>query len=168
MPDIKTADLYDAYGDALQVAAPVFRHFGRRRAFAGPIATVKVFEDNTLVRANLEAAGRGCVLVVDGGGSMRCALVGDRLAQLAIDNQWAGIIVNGCIRDSKEIDGMDVGIKALATNPAKSDKRGVGRENVTVKFAGVTFTPGHYVYADADGIVVSEKDLGGETETVLV
>lgn len=168
MPRIKTADLYDAYGDALQVAEPVFRHFGRREAFAGPIATVKVFEDNTLVRANLETAGGGYVLVVDGGGSLRCALVGDLLAQLAIDNEWAGIIVHGCIRDSREIDAMDIGIRALATNPAKSDKRGEGRENLAVRFAGATFTPGHYVYADADGIVVSDRDLGGGPETVLV
>jgi len=168
MVDIKTADLYDAFGDTLQVAEPVFRHFGQRGAFAGPIATVKVFEDNTLVRANLETAGGGYVLVVDGGGSLRCALVGDLLAQLAIDNGWAGIIVHGCIRDSKEIDAMDIGVKALAANPARSDKRGEGRENLAVRFAGVTFTPGHYVYADADGIVVSDRDLDGGPETVLV
>jgi len=165
---IKTADLYDAYGDALQVAEPVFRHFGRREAFDGPIATVKVFEDNTLVRAKLEKAGGGCVLVVDGGGSLRCALVGDLLAQLAIDNQWAGLIIHGCIRDSKEIGGMDLGIKALATHPARSEKRGEGQENVPVRFAGVTFTPGHYVYADADGILVADRELGGVTDTVLV
>lgn len=167
MTTIKTADLYDSYGDVLQVAEPIFRHFGRQQAFSGPIATLKVFEDNTLVRANLETAGGGRVLVVDGGGSLRCALVGDLLAQLAIDNQWAGIIINGCIRDSREIDAMDIGIKALAANPAKSEKRGEGRENITIRFAGVTFTPGHYVYADADGIVVSEKELGGGPETVL-
>ncbi len=159
MTTIKTADLYDSCGDTLQVAAPVFRPFGRREAFGGPIATVKVFEDNTLVRANLETVGGGRVLVVDGGGSLRCALVGDRLAQLAIDNDWAGIIINGCIRDSKEIDAMTVGIMALATNPAKSDKRGEGVENVAVQFAGVTFTPDHYVYADADGIVVADGEL---------
>lgn len=168
MARIKTADLYDAYGDTLQVAEPVFRHFGRRHAFSGPIATVKVFEDNTLVRAKLETAGGGRVLVVDGGGSLRCALLGDLLAQLAVDNQWAGIIINGCVRDSREIDAMDIGVKALATNPAKSDKRGEGRENITVRFAGVTFTPDHYVYADADGIVVSGKALGDDPETVLV
>lgn len=170
MTTIKTADLYDSYGDLLQVAEPGLRHFGRRGAFAGPIATVKVFEDNTLVRANLETAGGGCVLVVDGGGSLRCALVGDLLAQLAIDNAWAGIIVNGCIRDSTEIDGMDIAVKAIATSPARSSKRGEGQENIAVRFAGVTFTPGHYVYADGDGIVVSERDLtaaGGGVETQL-
>jgi len=166
MQDIKTADLYDSCGDTLQVADPLFRCFGQRAAFGGPIATVKVFEDNTLVRARLETAGGGHVLVVDGGGSRRCALVGDLLAQLAIDNGWAGIIVNGCIRDSREIDAMDIGVQALATNPAKSEKRGEGRENTAVRFAGVTFTPGHFVYADADGIVVAEQDLGGR-ETAL-
>lgn len=167
---IKTADLYDAYGDTLQVAAPVFRHFGQREAFAGPIATVKVFEDNTLVRASLEAAGSGRVLVVDGGGSLRCALVGDLLARLAIDNEWAGIVINGCVRDSKEIDAMDIGIKAIAANPARSAKRGEGQEAITVTFAGVSFTPGHYVYADRDGILISERRLpAGEdaAETLL-
>lgn len=168
MKAIKTADLYDAYGDTLQVAAPGFRDFGGRNGFYGPIATVKVFEDNTLVRAALETPGHNRVLVIDGGGSMRCALVGDLLAQLAIDNGWAGIIVNGCIRDASEIDGMGIGIKALATNPAKSEKRGEGQSEVTVTFAGVAFEPGRYVYADRDGIVVSEKDLTGETETMLV
>lgn len=165
---IKTADLYDAYGDTLQVAEPLFQDFGGREAFAGPIATVKVFEDNTLVRANLETAGNGYVLVVDGGGSLRCALLGDRLAQLAIDNDWAGIIVNGCIRDSQEIDYMDIGIRAIATSPARSDKRGEGLENVTVKFAGVSFVPGRYLYADADGILVSDRDLGEDGRTRLV
>ncbi|MDZ7841730.1 MAG: ribonuclease E activity regulator RraA [Gammaproteobacteria bacterium] len=168
MTTFKTADLYDSYGDLLQVAEPIFRQFGRRTAFAGPIVAVKVFEDNTLVRASLETPGRGAVLVVDGGGSTRCALVGDLLARLAIDNGWAGIIVNGCIRDSAEIDGMDIGIRALATNPARSEKRGEGRGDVKVGFAGVSFTPGHHVYADADGVVVSEKDLADGTETVLV
>jgi len=165
---IKTADLYDSYGDALQVAAPGFRDFGKRDGFCGPIATVKVFDDNSRVRKALEGSGRGRVLVVDGGGSMRCALVGDVLAQLAIDNGWAGIIVNGCIRDSAEIDEMDIGIKALATNPVKSLKRGEGQSELTVIFAGVAFEPEHYVYADRDGIVVSRKDLSVETGTVLV
>ena len=166
---IKTADLYDAYGDTLQVAAPLFRDYGRPDAFSGPIATVKVFEDNTLVRAALETPGEGHVLVVDGGGSLRCALVGDRLAELAIDNGWAGIIINGCIRDAAEIAVLPLGVKALASNPAKSDKCGEGRSGVAVTFAGVRFEPGHFVYADRDGIVLAEKDLGdGGTRSVLV
>lgn len=165
---IKTADLYDAYGDALQVAAPVFQRFGRREAFAGPIATLKVFEDNTLVRARLSSSGGGRVLVVDGGGSLRCALVGDLLAGLAVDNGWAGLIVNGCIRDTKAIGAMDIGIRALAASPVRSAKRGEGQENITVVFAGVSFRPGGYVYADTDGILVADKELGSGAETVVV
>jgi regulator of ribonuclease activity A len=170
MTGIKTADLYDQYGDVLQVAAPLFRNFGRRGSFHGPVATVKVFEDNSLVRNLLENPGNGRVLVVDGGGSLRCALVGDKLAKLAIGNGWAGIIVNGCIRDSREINGMDVGVKAVAVHPARSAKRGEGQQEVAVRFAGVDFEPGFHVYADADGIVVSEKDLADGTgdRTVLV
>lgn len=165
MQAIKTADLYDAYGDALQVAAPVFQSFGGHERFGGPIATVKVFEDNTLVRAALASPGEGRVLVVDGGGSLRCALTGDLLAGLALDNGWSGILINGCIRDSREIAAMDVGIKALATHPAKSAKRGEGQQDITVAFAGAVFTPGHYVYADADGVVVADRalDAGGAT-----
>jgi len=159
MSTIRTADLYDAFADELDVAAPVFHDFGRREAFSGPAATLKVFEDNTLVRAALESPGDGRVLVVDGGGSLRCALVGDKLARLSIDNGWAGLIINGCIRDSREIERMDIGIKALATHPAKSAKRGEGQEGITVAFAGVAFAPGRFVYADADGIVVADSDL---------
>jgi len=156
----KTADLYDSYADELRVADPLFRSYGRRLAFAGAVATLKVHEDNTLVRAALEQAGEGRVLVVDGGGSLRCALVGDQLAQLAIDNDWAGLIVNGCIRDALEIDAMDVGIRALATSPARSAKRGEGREHVPVRFAGVTFRPGEWTCADADGVVVAPREPG--------
>lgn len=166
---IKTADLYDRFGDAVQVATPAFRDFGRRRSFHGPAATVKVFEDNTLVRSALETPGRGRVLVVDGGGSLRCALVGDKLAQIAIDNGWSGIIVNGCIRDAAEIDDMDIGIKAVAAHPARSAKRGEGLQETAVTFAGVTVEPGFHVYADRDGMVVSKKALdeaGGKTVLV--
>jgi len=131
------------------------------------MATVKVFEDNTLVRAALETPGAGRVLVVDGGGSRRCALLGDRLAQLAIDNGWAGLIINGCIRDSREVDAMDIGVKALAAHPAKSAKRGEGQEEISVAFAGVRFEPGCFVYADADGIVVSDRALAGAGQTTL-
>lgn len=165
----KTADLYDDFSDEVNVAAPVFRAFGRREAFSGPVATLKVFEDNTMVRAALETPGDGRVLVVDGGGSLRCALVGDKLARLAIDNGWSGLIINGCIRDSGEINRMDIGIKALAAHPAKSAKRGEGQEDIAVAFAGVTFAPGRHVYADADGIVVADEDLvaGDAAKTVL-
>ncbi len=154
-----TADLCDLHGDALQVADPGYRSFGARPAFSGPIATVKAFEDNSYVREALEEPGRGRVLVIDGGGSRRCAMVGDQLAKLAQDNGWAGIIVDGCIRDSQAIANMDIGVKALATHPMKSVKRNEGQREIPVNFAGVAFLPGHHLYADADGIVVSEVAL---------
>ena len=154
-----TADLFDRFGDRIQVVEPVFRDFGARKNFSGPIATVKVFEDNTLVRAELETPGENRVLVVDGGGSLRCALVGDLLAQLAIDNNWAGLVLFGCIRDSAVINGMDIGIKALNTSPAKSAKRGEGQRNICVRFASTTFAPGAFIYADEDGIVIADREL---------
>lgn len=156
---IVTADLYDEFGEQLRVASPVFGDFGGRDAFGGPIATVKVFEDNSLVRSALEEAGAGRVLVIDGGGSLRCALVGDLLAKLALDNGWAGIVVHGCVRDSVAIARLDIGVKALATNPRKSVKRGEGQRDVPVHFAEVDFMPGEYVYADLDGLVISERAL---------
>ncbi len=157
--EFQTADLYDDYGDALQVATPMFKAYGNKNAFAGEIVTVKCHEDNSVVKAELGNNGKGKVLVVDGGGSLRRALVGDQLAAKGIDNGWEGIIVFGCIRDSKLINSMNIGIKALNTNPAKTEKLGVGQLNVVVKFADVTFTPGHFVYADEDGIVVSKVKL---------
>lgn len=154
-----TADLFDQHEDQVQVALPVFRDYGGRTSFAGPVATVKAYEDNTLVRAALEEPGNSRVLIVDGGESMRCALVGDILAQLGLDNGWAGIIVSGCIRDAAVIATIDIGIKALATNPRKSLKLGAGQRDVPVTFAGVTFSPGDHVYADSDGILVSKQAL---------
>jgi regulator of ribonuclease activity A len=154
-----TADLCDEHIDKLQVAEPIFRDFGGEACFEGEIHTLKVFEDNTLVRAALEKDGTGKVLVVDGGGSLRCALVGDNLITLAIKNNWRGIVVYGCIRDSKPIGEMKMGLKALNTNPTKSVKRNEGQENLPVRFAGVDFKPGQYLYADEDGIVVSEFPL---------
>ena len=155
---LPTADICDEVDDA-EVAAPIFRSFGARDAFGGPITTVKVFEDNVLVRKALEEAGAGRVLVVDGGGSRRCALVGDRLAALARDNGWAGVIVYGCIRDSAPIAAIDVGVHALGTHPKKSVKRGEGQRDIAVTFAGVTFAPGAFVYADADGVVVTGEPV---------
>ncbi len=158
----KTADLCDEYSDLLQVAEPIFGDFGGITSFSGAIATVKTFEDNSLVRKTLESAGDGRVLVVDGGGSMRCALLGDMLAQLAMDNDWRGVVVNGCIRDSEDIGDMPLGVKALDTHPLKSVKRDYGQTEVPVTFAGVTFTPGHYLYADLDGLVVSPEELNSD------
>ncbi len=154
-----TTDLSDAYPDA-QVCAPVFRDYGGVAAFAGPIHTVKVFEDNVLVRAALEAPGEGRVLVVDGGGSLRCALVGGQLGQLAVDNGWVGIVVHGCVRDTQELVAQAVGIKALAAHPRKS-LRGLhgGRAGEPVQFADVRFTPGDWLYADEDGIVIGASRL---------
>lgn len=154
-----TADLYDQHGEKLRVAAPVFRNYGGNPVFSGPIDTVKVFEDNSLVRAALEEPGDGKVLIIDGGESMRCALVGDMLAQLGKDNGWSGIIVSGCIRDSAVIATISIGVKAMATNPRKSVKKGAGDRGVTVSFAGISFSPGEYVYSDDDGIVVSSDKL---------
>ena len=156
-----TADLSDAHPEA-QVCAPAFRDYGGKQAFHGAIATVKVFEDNTLVRATLETPGEGRVLVVDGGGSLRCALVGGLLGELALKNGWAGIVVNGCVRDTTELAAQDVGVKALATHPRKSMK-GLhsGAIDRVVEFAGVSFRPGAWLYADADGIVVAESAIHG-------
>ena len=150
-----TADLYDRHAARLQVAHPGLRSYGGRADCAGPVATVKVHEDNVLVRQALEGPGEGRVLVVDGGGSLRCALVGDMLARFGVDNGWAGIVVNGCIRDSAVIATLPIGVWALATMPAKSVKRGEGQTDVPVRFCGVDFRPGEWLYADADGIVVS-------------
>jgi len=154
-----TADLCDQHADAVLVAEPIFADYGGARAFGGPIATVGVYEDNVLVRAALEQPGAGRVLVIEGGGSLRCALVGDQLAALAHANGWAGVVVHGCIRDSRAVAEIPIGVKALNTNPRKSAKRGAGERDVPVLFAGVTFNPGHYLYADEDGVIVSEQPL---------
>ena len=154
-----TADLYDAHGDDLQVALPLFRDYGGRSDFHGLVVTLKLHEDNSLVRETLGEPGEGRVLVVDGGGSLRCALLGDNLARMAASNGWSGLVIHGCIRDSVEIAKLPVGVKALATNPTKSLKRGEGQRDVMVRFADVSFMPGSYLYADADGIVVALEPL---------
>lgn len=155
----KTADICDTYSDSLQIAEPMFSDFGGKLAFYGTIRTVKCHEDNSHVRAMLETEGNNQVLVVDGGGSLRCALLGDQLATLAANNHWAGLIIYGCIRDSAEIAGINIGVKALTTHPLKSMKRGEGERDVTVNFAGVSFIPGEVVYCDDDGIIISAKSL---------
>lgn len=156
-----TTDLSDAHPQA-QVCDPIFRDFGGRSAFHGPIQTLKIFEDNALVRATLETPGEGRVLVVDGGGSLRCALVGGNLGVLAVRNQWAGLVVYGCVRDLAELGAQALGVKALAAHPRKSEK-GLhsGHLGRVVEFAGVRFTPGAWLYADADGILVAESALHG-------
>jgi regulator of ribonuclease activity A len=157
---LATTDLSDAHPD-VQIAEPLFRDFGGERAFYGPIATLKIFEDNALVRELLETAGQGRVLVVDGAASLRCALVGGNLAVLAEKNGWTGVVVNGAVRDTRELLAAKVGIKALAAHPKKSVKKGAGERDVPVTFAGVTFRPGEWLYADEDGILVSERRLDG-------
>lgn len=152
--NIKTADLYDKYEEQLQVCAPLFKHFGGYRSFHGRIATLRCFEDNSLVSKYLGEPGEGRVLVVDAGGSLRCAMLGDILAQKAVDNGWAGVLLFGCIRDGEEIGRMPLGVLALAANPRKSVKKGAGDAGIPVEFAGVAFRPDEWLYADQDGIVV--------------
>lgn len=155
----KTADLCDDFSDNLQVVTPMFQSFGGKPRFSGVIQTVKLFEDNVLVRQMLSEKANGDVLVVDGGGSLRCALLGDILAEMGYKNGWAGIVVYGCIRDSFDINTMPIGVRAIQTNPLKSIKKGWGDKNIPVTFAGATFTPGEYLYADEDGIILSKTKL---------
>ena len=155
-----TADLYDKYGDDLKVALPIFKDYGAKRIFHGPISTVKAYEDNSLVRTALVEPGEGRILIVDGDESLRCAMLGGMLAKLGMENGWSGIIVFGCIRDADVIATIDIGVKALNTNPRKSLKRGLGDRDIPVSFAGITFNVGEYVYADTDGVIVSEKKIG--------
>ena len=162
--EFQTADLCDKYEEQVRagrvrVVEPMFNSYGGRTAFHGPVATLKVFEDNSLVRKVLEASGSGRILVIDGGGSLRCALVGDQLAQLGAKNGWAGLLVYGCIRDSRAIGGMDIGVLSLDTHPLKSIKKGVGEIDLSVTFGGVTFRAGEWLYADEDGVLVSADRL---------
>lgn len=158
MNDI-TPDLCDRYPDLIRVLEPMLSNYGGREAFGGEVVTVKCFEDNSLVKEHLGKPGRGKVLVVDGGGSLRRALVGDMIGASAVKNGWEGVIVYGCIRDVSAISELDLGVQALATVPVKTEKRGIGDLNVPVAFGGVTFNPGDYVYADSNGVVVSSEAL---------
>lgn len=155
----KTADLCDEHSDELQIAEPGLLNFGGNTVFSGPISTVKCYEDNSKVRLQLSEPGEGRVLVVDAGGSQRCAMLGDILADLGVKNDWAGVIMYGLIRDSHDIGQMPIGVKAMGTFPLKSEKRNIGDIDVPVCFLGVTFLPGDYLYADHDGIIVSETKL---------
>lgn len=157
--EFHTADLCDAHEDKVRVVEPMFSSFGGHARFCGPIATLKLFEDNSLVRKTVESPGNGRVLVIDGGGSLRRALVGDQLAALAVKNGWAGIVVYGCIRDSAAIGEMDLGVFAIDTHPMKTKKLNTGEAEIPVNFGGVTFTPGEWLYADEDGVIVSASAL---------
>lgn len=159
-----TADLCDHHpqllaSGELSILPPVFRHFGRKARFCGRVVTIKVFEDNAIVRSALEAPGHGNVLVVDGGGSMRCALVGGNLGKLAQDNGWSGVLVYGCVRDVEELDACEVGVRALGTHPLRSSKKGEGERNARVCIAGVHIQPGDWLYADPDGVVVTRHKI---------
>ncbi len=156
---ILTADLCDEFAADIQVADPIFHIYGGRRHFGGQVVTLRVFEDNSLVRSGLEEPGLGRVLVVDGGASLRSALFGGNIARLASDNGWSGVVINGCIRDRTEVDATDIGVRALNTCPRKSGKQGLGDKDVDLYFAGVDVSRGDYLYADEDGIIVSGRDL---------
>lgn len=157
--NLKTTDLSDKYPDTLQIAEPLFFHFGGKQYFSGPIETVHAPGDNTKVRECLMTPGRGRVLVVDGDAGKDCALLGDMLATMGADNGWSGIVIHGCVRDSEELRNVPLGVMALAVHPKKSGKAGKGAVHTTLKFAGVTFQPSHFLYADHDGILVSETPL---------
>jgi regulator of ribonuclease activity A len=156
---IATADLYDERGDALDSLSLQLQDLGGHVAFDGPIRTVRCHRDNALVKRVLATPGDGAVLVIDGGGSLESALVGDLIAASAVENGWAGVIVHGAIRDRVAIGGLPLGVKALGSNPRKSAKDGIGEVDVPVTIAGVVFRPGAHVWADADGVLV-ERDLG--------
>lgn len=151
---VPTADLVDEIGEDVRSCDTQFRNLGGRTDFFGPVSTVRCFQDNALLKRVLGEPGQGRVLVIDGDGSVHTALVGDLIAELGRSNGWAGVVVNGAIRDSAIIAGMDFGCKALGTNPRKSTKTGAGEHDVTVSFGGVDFVPGDTLYADSDGIVV--------------
>ncbi|WP_255283744.1 ribonuclease E activity regulator RraA [Saccharomonospora azurea] len=153
-----TADLVDEYGDRLRVCDTQFRQFGGHRAFSGAVRTVSCHEDNGLLRELLRTPGDGAVLVVDGGGSLHTALTGDLIAASAVENGWAGLVINGAVRDSAALAELPLGIKALGTNPRKSSKDGRGAVDVPVGFGGVTFTPGDVLHADDDGVVLLPRD----------
>lgn len=154
-----TADLFDQYEARVSSCETQFRQFGGRREFAGQIVTVRCFQDNVLLKAALSGPGAGRVLVVDGGGSLGTALLGDLVAGLGQTNGWSGVVVFGAVRDTLALTKVSLGIKALGSNPRKSRKLGAGEVDVPVSFGGVTFVPGHFLYSDDDGILVSSTAL---------
>ena len=160
---IATADLCDDHIQSpprFSIATPnYFKDYGNRKKFHGQIETIRCFESNPLVRKTLQTPGAGKVLVVDGAASTRVALMGDMLAEFAFKNGWAGVVINGCIRDSRAISEIDVGVKAIGTQPVKSRKDFDGDKGVSVSFAGVEFVPGHWIYCDEDGVIISEHEM---------
>ena len=154
-----TCDLCDQFPDRIRVLAPIFRHYGGRTRFSGSIATIKCFEDNVFIREAAVEEGRGRVMVIDGGGSLRSALVGDGIAEWVRDHGWAGMIIYGCVRDTVALAKVDLGVMAIGVNPVTPGKRRVGARDVAVTFGDVRFVPGEYVYCDEDGVVVAAERL---------
>lgn len=149
-----TTDLCDQYGDAARVLELALADYGGRPAFAGPVRTLRAYEDNTLVRTLLSDPGAGAVLVVDAGGSRRRAMLGDELGALAVKNGWAGVVIDGCVRDSAVLATLPLGIRAIGTCPRKTDKRGQGVVNAPLRFGGVDIVPGDVLVADGDGVIL--------------
>lgn len=158
---VSTASLCDRFSDSrhLSIAEPLLRSFGGVSAFQGPIRTAKVFEDHALIHTLIREEGKGSVLVIDGGGSHRCGLVDAEIIQTAVEQQWQGLIIYGCIRNALEIRSLPIGVYALHAHPLKSHARGTGETDVLITFAGINFRSGHHLYADEDGIIVSETPL---------
>jgi len=156
---MNTTDLSDKYEGSLRYLEPNFRDFGGKTHFSGPVVTLTTFEDNTKIRQAVEGPGNGAVLVVDAGASMSCALFGGNLAVLAEKNNWAGVVINGYARDSAELCQAQIGIKALGLHPKKSEKRDLGTFDLPVHFGGIVIRPNDWLYADGDGVIVSNKPL---------
>ncbi len=156
-------EICDQYADKVKILNPILSNYGARQTFYGEIVTLKAFEDNSKIRELLSHSGEGKVLVVDAGGSLRHAMLGDMLADMAASNGWSGILIHGCIRDVNAISKIDLGVHALGVHPLKTEKRGLGDINVAINFGGVSFYPGDFVYADNNGVLVSPEaiDLKG-------
>ena len=154
-----TSDVSDKLHPNVQYLEPVYKSYGAKTSFSGRIVTVKCYEDNSLVETVLRTNGKDSILVIDASGSMNCAMLGDKRVTDAINNEWEGILVYGLIRDSATINKMEIGVRALGVCPLKSVKNGTGDSNLTVNFSGVTFTPGQYLYADEDGVIVVKEKL---------
>ena len=155
----KTADLSDENEGIAQIVLPGLRNYGGKSRFHGQIVTIKSFNDNSKVREQVRSPGHGKVLVIDNEGSMRCAMLGDMLAAAAIENGWSGVVIHGCLRDSVDIAAMEIGVKALDTNPLRSVKKGLGEVNIELEFLGASFRPGEFLYSDEDGIILSATPL---------
>jgi regulator of ribonuclease activity A len=156
---LSVPDICDDYFDQIQVLDPLFSDYGGRRRFCGETVTLKCFEDNSLVRDLVATEGRGRVIVVDGGGSLRRAMLGDLLAAKAAENGWQGLLINGCVRDVEILETIELGVKALNCIPVKTDKRGEGQMGIPVSFAGARIEPGQFLYADENGVIIANRDL---------